>query len=357
MPRGLDLPTSAHPLVAAAEALASELLAPAAAAVEAENRVPRGHLDALAAAGLHGILGPPEAGGAGGDLGLLCAVAERLAAGCLSTTFVWLQHHGALGAVAAAEDDALRARWLAPMCRGEVRAGIAFSALRRPGPPAMTCVREGEGWRLDGGAPWVTGFEQAHVLRLAAREAGSGDVVWLLADAEAGPTLRAEPVHPVAVDAADTVTLSLRAHHVPGERLLEIQPYEAWRAADRQPPALRVNGSLALGVARRCVAALDDDRDAAEAGDAAAALAAARDALDTARTTEAMARARAAASDLALRLARTLVVTRGGRGIVRGELPERTAREALFLLGFGQAPPIRAAQLAPPPRSVYRVGG
>jgi hypothetical protein len=42
-----------------------------------------------------------------------------------------------------------------------------------------------------------------------------------------------------------------------------------------------------------------------------------------------MAAARAAASDLALRLARTLVVSRGGRGIVRGELAERTAAYGL----------------------------
>jgi alkylation response protein AidB-like acyl-CoA dehydrogenase len=329
----------AHPLVGAAERLADELLGPAAAAVEAAGRVPDSHLDALAAAGLHGVVGPPEAGGAGGGLPLLSAVAERLAAGCLSTTFVWLQHHGALGAVAAAADPALQARWLGPLCRGEVRAGIAFSALRRPGPPAMTAVREGDGWRLDGTAPWVTGFTQAGVLRLAAREAGTGDVVWLLADAEAGPTLDAEPVHPVAVDAADTVTLRLDRHRVPGDRLLGVEPYDGWREADRRPRSLRANGSLALGLGRRAVTQLGDD-PAAHLG-----LAAARAALDGAATTEGMAAARAAASDLALRLARDLVVTRGGRGIVRGEAPERTAREALFLLVFGQSPAIRSAQL------------
>jgi alkylation response protein AidB-like acyl-CoA dehydrogenase len=340
-----DVP--APPLLAAAERLSHELLAPAAAAVEAQGRVPRGHLDALAAAGLHGIVGPRDAGGAGGDLALLSAVAERLAAGCLSTTFVWLQHHGAVGAVVAAEDDALRARWLAPLCRGTVRAGVAFSALRRPGPPAMTAVREGGDWRLDGSAPWVTGFEQAAVLRLAARERGSSDVVWLLADAAPAPTLRAAPVHPVAADAADTVTLTLEGHRVPGDRLLRTEPFEAWREADRRPAALRANGSLALGVARRCVAALEDEGNA-RAGEARAALTRTRAALDAAETTAAMAAARAAASDLALRLARTLVVVRGGRGIVQGELAERTAREALFLLVFGQAPAIRAAQLAGP---------
>lgn len=325
-----------HPLVTAAEELAADVLAPGAEAVESAGVVPRSHLDALAAAGLYGVIGPASAGGADGDLGLLCAVVERLAAGCLSTTFVWLQHHGAVGGVAASADPALRRRWLAPLCRGDVRAGIAFSALRRPGPAAMVAVRDGDGWRLDGTAPWVTGFEQAAVLRLAAREAGSGDVVWLLVDAVRGPTLATEAVHPVAVDAADTVTLTLDGHHVPGDRLLGVEDYDAWRAEDRRPDSLRTNGSLALGLIRRCSAELGDDHDLLDA---------ARHALDSAVTTAEMASARAAASDLALHATRTLVAARGGRGVLSGQRAERSAREALFLLVFGQAPAIREAQL------------
>ena len=59
-----------------------------------------------------------------------------------------------------------------------------------------------------------------------------------------------------------------------------------------------------------------------------------------------MADARAAASDLALRAARTLIVSGAGRAVVRGTTSERLGREALFTLVFGQAPAIRAAQLA-----------
>jgi alkylation response protein AidB-like acyl-CoA dehydrogenase len=49
--------------VARARALAEELLFPAAAAVDAAGTVPRGHLDALADAGLYGLTGPADAGG------------------------------------------------------------------------------------------------------------------------------------------------------------------------------------------------------------------------------------------------------------------------------------------------------
>jgi hypothetical protein len=38
-----------------------------------------GHLDALAAAGLYGLVGPHSAGGLGADVATLCAVVEILA--------------------------------------------------------------------------------------------------------------------------------------------------------------------------------------------------------------------------------------------------------------------------------------
>ncbi|MGA8634121.1 MAG: hypothetical protein WB805_04605 [Candidatus Dormiibacterota bacterium] len=54
---------------------------------------------------------------------------------------------------------------------------------------------------------------------------------------------------------------------------------------------------------------------------------------------------RARASELALRAATTLVVSGGGRSITMADHAQRLAREALFLLVFGQTPAIKAAQL------------
>jgi alkylation response protein AidB-like acyl-CoA dehydrogenase len=55
--------------------------------------------------------------------------------------------------------------------------------------------------------------------------------------------------------------------------------------------------------------------------------------------------ARARASELALHAATTLVVTGGGRSITMDHHAQRLAREALFLLVFGQTTSIKAAQL------------
>ena len=86
-------------ILQAAQRVADEVLAPAAAEVDATGRLPAGQLDVLAAAGLYGLAGPVEAGGLGADRDTALRVVEVLAAGCLATTFVWLQHQGVVRAV------------------------------------------------------------------------------------------------------------------------------------------------------------------------------------------------------------------------------------------------------------------
>jgi hypothetical protein len=131
------------------------------------------------------------------------------------------------------------------------------------------------------------------------------------------------------------VTLSFDDHLAPAHRVISIQPFDEWQAADRA--SLRLNGSLALGIARRCAALLGSEALEAELNECRAAL-------DEA-TPDAMPEQRARASDLALRAATTLVVAGGGRSIATDHQAQRLAREALFLLVFGQTAAIKAAQL------------
>ena len=94
-------PVTGSAALAAATALAESVLYPAAAEVDLSGELPTSHLDALADAGLYGAQGPADLGG----IGDFQAVVEVLAGGCLTTTFVWIQHHGAVRAVAAGPDD------------------------------------------------------------------------------------------------------------------------------------------------------------------------------------------------------------------------------------------------------------
>lgn len=323
----------AHDVTALARRLADDVLFPAAAATDAADAVPLELLDVLADAGLYGLAGPADAGGLGLDAATAYSVIEALAGGCLATTFVWVQHHGLVRALAAPDAPReLRDRWLAPLCRGERRAGIALAGLL-PGPPTLTARPAARGWALDGTSPWVTGWGRVDVLLVAAR--GPDDtVVWLTVDAGERPGLAAERQRLVAVDASATVRLCFSALEVPAERLVKMEP---WDPAGGGTP-LRANGSLALGVTGRCCrllgpSPLDADLDAC------------RRRLDEAAPADLPA-ARAAASALAVRAAAALVADQGSRAVNRGHHAERLAREATFLLVFGSRLAIRAALLA-----------
>ena len=321
-------------VVLTARRLAADLLAPGAAAVEAAGYVPRSHLDRLADAGLYGLTGPVDAGGADADPATVAAVVEELAAGDLATTFVWLQHLGVVGRLAAAGSPELRSAFLTGLCSGRLRAGIALQAALRPGPAAVRARRDGGDLVLDGAVPWVTGWGLVDLVLVAARN--GDDVVFLLVDAQDGPTLGGTPQPMVAVAASRTVELWLTGHRVPAERLVHEAPLADLLAGDAA--GLRVNGSLALGLALRCTrligpSPLDEELAAVRAG------------LDTAGP-GGLPAARAAAAAFAHRAAGALVAATGSASVRTGSDAERTAREAVFLLVFGSRPAIRQALLA-----------
>jgi alkylation response protein AidB-like acyl-CoA dehydrogenase len=329
--------TTARDVLAAARGLADDLLFPDAMRVDGLDVLPPAHLDALAALGLYGAPVPVQAGGLGLDLETYCAVVEELASGCLATTFVWLQHRGLVMTLAADGTPAgLRDRWLGPACRGQVRGGIALGGLM-PGAPRLRARPDGGGWRLDGDAPWVTGWGLIDLLLVVAR--GPNDTIMsLILDAAAQPGLTVTRERLAAVNASVTVRLSFDAVFVPGERRAGQGPFDP--AENLRPDRMRVNGSMALGLARRCArllgpGPLDDE------------LAACRVRLDDAITadTDAMAEARAAASELAVRAAAALAVQDGSRSVAVDQQVQRLTREALFLLVFGSRPGIKSALL------------
>ncbi|MDQ1442374.1 MAG: hypothetical protein QOG97_2602 [Acidimicrobiaceae bacterium] len=319
-----------------AQGIADELLFPTALATDAGERVPPSHLDRLAEAGLYGLFGPVEAGGLAADPATGLQVVEVLAGGCLTTTFVWIQHHSALLAVANSATPGLRERWLEAMCRGKCRAGIAIVGLR-PGPDGVSARAVDGGWLVNGVVPWVTGWGMIDVVHTVALAPG-GQVVWALLDAVESPGLTCQPLRLVAVNASATVAVRFTDHFVPAERVTGVESATEWAA--HEPRKLRTNGSLALGVARRCCRLLGPG---SEPGPLDAAVDACRAALDHAALfdPDSLPAARAAASHLACRAAGDLVVATGSRSVLLDQHPQRLAREAMFLLVAAGRPAIR----------------
>lgn len=327
---------TAAAVLALARRLADDVLYPSAGATDAAELVPRDRLDALAAAGLYGLRGPASAGGLELDPVAAARVVEVLASGCLTTTFVWLQHQGVVRAVAAGGEP-LRSAWLGPLCRGERRAGIAIAGIR-PGGSPLRVRRGATGWVLAGSVPWVTGWGRIDVVHTAALDE-TGDVVWLLVDVAEAASLRAVRQDLVAVDASGTVTVEFAEHPVASHRCSGRSSYAQWQADDAA--GLRMNGSLALGLVRRCRLLLADAANESPARWLATQADAVRRLLDTA-TPAAMPAARAAAAELAWRAVAVLATAGGSRSVRADQAAGRLAREALFLLVFGTRAQIKA---------------
>lgn len=289
------------------------------------------HLDALARSGFYGALAPRQHGGLGLGYQDLCMAVEELSSYCLASTFVWVQHFRLLGAALdPLVPEPVRLGLVGSLVSGRTKAGVALTGLM-PGPARLAATSTGDGWRLDGDAPWVSGWGMVDLLYVAAR-APDDHVVSVLVEARDQEGLKAEPLRLGAADATGTVRLRFERLSVPTSSVLSVLPLEQALA---QGERLRLNGSFALGVARRCTQLLGPSPLDAE-------LAAARDKLDGAKPGH-LPQARAAACALAVKASRALAVKRGSSSALAGDEAERLGREASFLLVFGSRPAIKDA--------------
>lgn len=314
-----------------ARRFADDVLFPASAAVERGEVDLAAQLDRLADEGFYGVAAPTAFGGVGpAGAPIVADVIAALAGGCLTTTFVWLQHLAPLMAVAAVGGDEDRTGWLRPLASGQVRAGLAMSR-----PDRLHVRPVPGGFRLTGESPWVTGWGLIGVLLVGAVDDHGLLHVFVL-DAAESDGLVAHETRLMAVQPSRTVALEFTDHFVPAARLGHTQTLTSYAAS--QATGVVMNGFLALGVAGRCARLIGD------ASDLEADIADARLRLLTAAPEE-IPEARAASSLLAARAAARLVVHTGSRSVLADEHAGRLYRESGFLLVFGQRPAIRQALL------------
>ncbi|MFC7342272.1 acyl-CoA dehydrogenase family protein [Saccharopolyspora griseoalba] len=328
---------TAEPLaLRSARELAEEVLFPASTAVDRSDRVPAEHLDLLAGRGLYGMAAPEESGLDLPDQAAALRLLEILAGGCLTTTFVWMQHHGAVRALAESRNRALQQDLRPELISGKRRAGVAISSAVRTGPAPLRAQQVVGGYLFSGTAPFVTGWGMIDLLHTAARD-NDDALVFALLDAEENEGVTAEPLDLLAVRASGTVTLRFHRHFVPRDKIVRVVPQEEYLRGDAE--SLRFNGALSLGLAGRAISLLGED-----AGGLPAELDAARDRLVDA-TAEEVPAARAIGSELAVRAANACAVQHGSGALLPGAHAQRLVREATFLLLFGSRPSVRAELL------------
>ena len=108
----------------------------------------------LAEAGLLGLTTPPEYGGLRAHRrNVVRDCLAAVAAGCGVTAFVYFQHLVGCRHLAGCANGPLKERLLPALAAGRRFCSLAFSHLRRPGPPILRVRPDGAEWVFDGTAP------------------------------------------------------------------------------------------------------------------------------------------------------------------------------------------------------------
>ena len=347
-----------------ASAVADDVLFPRAQETDRAPSVPSENLRALRDAGLLGLHGPPDVpGGLGADHAAGRPVLEAVAGGCGATSFVWAQHHGAVRRVRAGDGPA-RPTWLPRLCDGSTLAGIGFAYLRRPGPPAVRAERSANGWRIDGEAPWITGWGLIDVLIVMAR-AADGSVLTAAIDrpGERRELHAGDPQALAVMGATRTVSLAFDGLEVGDDDVVGVLDHAGWDRRDRVGSSMPAPAPL--GIADRAIGLLSERASAPSVGDAASTLSAmladrrrvadevARSVVASASAADAEfdeaiadgARERDRGLDLARRATDVLVAASGGGAISLSHPAQRLSREATFFLIQAQTADLRRATM------------
>ncbi len=314
----------------------------------------------LAQAGYFGLGISPDFGGMGADDVTRREYTELMASACGVTAFTQQQLHAGGGFVGGARSEALRSEKLPLFASGQELCGVAFSHLRRAGPPMVRAERAAGGYRVSGTAPWVTGWSLLDSFILGAMRLPEEDHIYFYVPKtgnEAG-LLPGPPIPLVVMNASDTVEVTLDDLFLPDEYALYERPVESLKRGDY----CGISGHvfLPLGGARGSVHYLralaerrGNDVFAEAAEELTREIAACRhEALtwsgacaDQPNYKEHALHARAAAIVLAVRAAHATVTATGGSAHLLSLPPQRLLREAIFYTTMAQTADVQNGTL------------
>jgi len=278
--------------------------------------------------------------------------ASARASGALA--FLESQHQSACSLLARCSNAPLRARLLPRLARGLDSSAIAFSHLRRSGPPPVMATPTAGGYRLEGRLPWVTGWG-IFTLCVTAAPLADGRILFAVHPLGALDGMSASPPLDLAAMAVtQTVTVELDGFLVPEHDILDVHPATWIQENDRIAVALQ--SPLALGCAQAGIDVLRQEATKRGSATMAAAadrldreLAAVREeayrAMEENGDLERSLRARSAAIEMAGRTTHAAVVGAAGAGNLMSHPAQRVYREALAFSVLALSPPIQAAAL------------
>ncbi len=285
----------------------------------------------------------------------------RLAAACLTTTFVLTQRNGACQRIAGSSNEVLRSDLLPRLARGEIFATVGISHLTTSRQhwrqPAVKVGQTPAGLRFDGEVPWVTGAACADFI-VTGGTLGDGRQVLAaiptnLAGVRVGP-----PAKLLALGASQTSSVRLDDVLL-DERWLIAGPVEqVMKQSAGGGAGSLATSALAVGLSQGAIVHLQIEAERrSDLQEIIVPLRTECDELQTAiiqsaegtpgtgapaHSAEAI---RGRANSLALRTTQALLAASKGAGFVVGHFAERAVREALFFLVWSCPQPVVDAAL------------
>lgn len=312
-------------------------------------------LHGLCDRGLMALKRPQEFGGPAWPESDFRTFQEEVARASGALAFLQTQHQSAVGLIAKGSNEDLKREILPRMHGDQELTGIAFSQLRRPGPPITRAERAPGGYIINGSLPWATGHTFfRHMILGATLEDGSS--VFGLAPFASTETIKySPPMRLAAMESAQTVSAEVHNHFLADEVVVDIKP-PGWILRNDMIN-ITLQGFFAIGCAR---AGVDVIRHAAGQRDRHALVHAAalldseistcRQRLQAAQiaseeTTQEKLALRAWAIDLAGRCAHAAVAASGGRANSTDHPAQRITREAVVFTVSAQTEAIQLATL------------
>ena len=210
----------------AARGFAQDRLAPLAAQIDREEKIPDEILSGLAELGLFGVNVPEALGGAEAGVVAYSLAMQEIAAACASTAVTMAVTNMVGEVIAAFGTDAQKQRCNPRLCSGEWRAGsFALSepeAGSDPGAMRTTATLDGDHWVIDGSKQWITSGDFAGVFVVWARtgEEGTRGISCFLVESDAEGLSVGKHEEKMGLRGSSTTALHFEGVRVPKSALL-----------------------------------------------------------------------------------------------------------------------------------------
>jgi alkylation response protein AidB-like acyl-CoA dehydrogenase len=331
-------------------------LAAGAGALDASGQWPQEQLNQLGQAGVYRWFQPHMWNGYGWSEPDLARGYMRLAAACLTTTFILTQRSAAVKRIIESDNQTAKQHLLPQLAEGSLFATVGISHLttsrRHLAKPVLQARETADGFLLNGYSPWVTGADHADTVVLGATLDDGRQI--LLALPTSLPGVVAPPhAQLLGLTASHTGPLECHDVQVGREWLLDGPIENVMTAHSGAKTGGLQTSALAIGLAAAAIDYLA--RESQQRSDLAGPTENLRrehsqweaNLLSLAAGTEACTSEslRAHANSLALRATQAALAAAKGAGYVAGHPAGRWCREALFFLVWSCPQPVMNANL------------